>query len=87
MGVGAQAGTVVVGLSGVRRTRDLALVFLDASVSANTQGELAHLQSRGVRVFRCDDLSELTGSMGRQDASVVGVKVGPLAEGMMKALP
>lgn len=87
MGVGAQSGAVVIGLSGVRRTRGLALVFVDASVSANTQRELSRLQAQGARVFRCADLTDLTRSIGREDASVAGVKAGTLAQGMQKILP
>jgi hypothetical protein len=87
MGVGAQSGAVVVGLSSVRRTKGLALVFLDASVSDNTQREMARLERQGARVFRCAALTELTRTMGREDASVVAVKSGPLAKGMTKLLP
>jgi hypothetical protein len=82
MGVGAQSGAVVVGLSGVRRAKGLALVFLDASVSDNTQREMTRLERRGARVFRCTALADLTRTIGREDVSVVGVKAGPLAEGM-----
>ncbi|MDA0335582.1 MAG: hypothetical protein O2782_10480 [bacterium] len=87
MGVGSQSGAVVVGLSGVRRTKGLALVFLDVSVSANTQREMADLQRHGTRVFRCAPLADLTRSIGREDVSVVGVKAGPLAKGMVQVLP
>ena len=86
IGVGARSGVVVVGLSGVRRTRELALVFLDASVSANTQREMTRLEGQGARVFRCAALADLTRSMGREDVSVVGVKAGPLAEGMRNVI-
>lgn len=86
MGVGAQSGAVVVGLSGVRRTKGLALVFLDASVSDNTQREMTRLERQGARVFRCAALTVLTRTIGREDASVVGVKAGPLAEGMRNVI-
>ncbi len=86
MGVGVRSGAVVIGLSGVRRTRDLALVFLDASVSDNTQRELIGLRHRGVRVIRCADLGDLTRAIGREDASVAGVKAGTLADGMLQVL-
>ena len=87
MGVGAQSGAVVVGLSGVRRTKGLALVFVDVSVSDNTQRELSRLERHGTRVFLCAKLAELTRPIGREDASVVGVRAGTLAMGMMKTLP
>jgi hypothetical protein len=87
MGVGAQSGAVVVGLSGVRRTRGLALVFVAASVSENTQREMGRLENQGARIFRCEDLADLTRTMGREDAKVVGVKSGPLAKGIEKVLP
>lgn len=86
-GVGARSGAVVVGLSAVRRTKDLALVFVDASVSQNTQRELDGLTRRGARVLRCADLGTMTAPMGRTDASVVGVRRGPLAAGMIDLLP
>lgn len=86
IGVGAQAGAIVVGLSGVRRTKGLALLFVDASVSDNTQAELARLTRRGTRVFRCASLAILTGVVGRQDASVLGVKAGSLARGILGKL-
>jgi hypothetical protein len=87
MGVGAQSGAVVVGLSGVRRTKGLALVFVDVSVSDNTRREMSRLERHGARVFLCAELAELTRTIGREDASVVGVKAGTLAKGMMKTLP
>ena len=87
LGPGARSGVVVVGLSGVRRTRNLALVFIDASVSDNTQREMARLTEHGTRVLRCACLGDLTRTMGREDASVVGVKAGPLARGIVKLLP
>ena len=87
IGVGARSGAVVIGLSAVRRTKDLALVFLDAGVSDNTQRELAHLSTKGARILRCADLGALTGVMGRLDASVVGVRRGPLAKGLADLLP
>ena len=86
IGLGARSGAVVVGLSAVRRTGDLALVFLAASVSANTQKELSRLQRDGVRVVRCPSLEPLTSAMGRQDASVVGVRTGSMAAGIFARL-
>ena len=86
IGPGARSGAVVVGLSAVRRTGDLALVFLAASVSANTQKELSRLERDGVRVVRCSSLEPLTAVLGRQDASVLAVREGPMATGILARL-
>ncbi len=86
IGLGARSGAVVVGLSAVRRTRGLALVFVEATVSANTQKELARLEQGGARVFRCPSLAPLTAAMGRQDASVLAVRAGPMAVGILARL-
>ena len=86
IGLGARSGAVVVGLSAVRRAGDLVLVFVAASVSANTQKELSRLRRKGARVVRCHSLEPLTAAMGRQDASVVGVRTGPMAAGILARL-
>ena len=86
IGLGARSGAVVVGLSAVRRTRGLALVFVAATVSENTRAELARLQRGGTRVFRCPSLVGLTGAMGREDASVIAVREGAMAEGILARL-
>ena len=86
IGLGARSGAVVVGLSAVRRTRDLALIFVDATLSANTQSELERRRRQGVRLFRLAPLSALTGTMGREDASVLGVRQGSMAEGLLARL-
>lgn len=86
MGVGVQSGAVVIGLSGVRRAHGLALVFVAASVSANTQAQLARLARGGCRILRCSTLAPLTTPLGRSDVSVLGVKKGALAEGVCRRL-
>ena len=86
IGLGARSGAVVVGLSAVRRTRGLALVFVAETISENTRRELARLQRDGTRVFLCRSLEALTAAMGREDASVVAVRAGPMAEGILARL-
>lgn len=83
MGVGAQSGAVVTGLSGVRRARDLALVFVAATVSDNTRRELAR---RDCRLLLCPSLEPLTAPLGRGDVSVLGVRRGTLADGIERRL-
>lgn len=85
--MGAQSGATVMGLSGVRRSRDLELVFVDVSISANSQQELARLSVHGVRVFLVDGLDSITTRMGRDDVHVLGVKEGDLAAGIVAKLP
>jgi len=86
IGLGARSGAVVVGLSAVRRTRGLALVFMAETISQNTRRELARLQRDGARVFLCRSLEAMTAAMGREDASVVAVQAGPMAEGILARL-
>ena len=80
--IGRQSGDTVVGLSGVRRTKGLAYVFADAGLAAGTWRELERLRRQGVRLFRLESLQVLTRSFGREDALVVGVKRGNLAQGI-----
>ncbi|MBT3345466.1 MAG: hypothetical protein HN712_06155 [Gemmatimonadetes bacterium] len=85
--MGAQGGVTVLGLSGVRRTREVRVVFLDVTVSQNTQQELGKRTRSGCRVFLVDGLEVITSRMGREDARVLAVKPGPLADGVMAKLP
>ena len=85
--MGAQGGVTVLGLSGVRRTRQAQFVFIDVSVSANTLQELGKRTRSGCRVFLVDGLEVITSRMGREDARVLAVKPGPLADGIMAKLP
>ena len=86
VGIGCQSGDTVMGLSAVRRTRELAFVFADAGVADGTMAQLARLQRMGTRVYRVSPLSEMTQKAGRGDVSVLGVKRGSLADGIGKKL-
>ena len=86
IGLGARSGAVVVGLSAVRRIRGPALVFMADTISQNTRRELARLRRDGARVFLCRSLEAMTAAMGREDASVVAVRAGPMAEGILARL-
>ena len=82
VGIGCQSGDTVLGLSAVRRTKELAFVFVDSSLAAGTQRELARLGRFGTRVYRVSPLSQVTQKAGREDVSVVGVRKGALADGI-----
>ena len=84
--IGGQSGDTVVGLSAVRRTRGLAFVFVDASISDNTLSELGRRRREGTRVLRVPSMPELAARLGRTDVSVLGVKAGPLAAGVARKL-
>jgi len=86
VGIGGKSGDTVCGLSAVRRTRALAYVFVAAGLAAGTRRELSRLCRQGTRVFRVEGLEELTRAVGRAGVSVVGVKRGPLAEGIGRRL-
>ena len=87
IGIGCQSGDTVMGLSAVRRTARLAFVFVDAGVAAGTVAELARLQRSGTRLLHVTRLDLLTSAAGRDDLSVVGVKSGPLADGINGRIP
>ena len=72
----------MVGLSAVRRTRELAFIFAGEGVADNTWRELLRRQSKGTRVLRIGDMTILTAGLGRQDASIVAIKTGSLAKGI-----
>ena len=82
VGIGCQSRDTVLGLSAVRRTKELAFVFFDSSLAEGTQSELARLSRFGTRVYRVSPLSQVTNKAGRDDVSVVGVKKGSLADGI-----
>ena len=84
--IGGQSGDTVVGLSAVRRARHLAFVFVAAATADNTWRELLGREARGAQVLRVEDMAALTRGLGREDASIVGVKAGALAEGMARRL-
>lgn len=85
--MGAQSGDTILGLSGVRRMRQVRVVFVDASVADNTLSELARYARQGARVYRVEDLTSITTRMGRQDVRVMAIKPGSLATGLLKKLP
>ena len=80
--IGEKSGDKVVGLSGVRRTRELAYVFIDGGIAANTLRELERLRRSGTEVYRVASLEPMTRALGREDALVVGIKRGGLAQGI-----
>lgn len=82
IGIGCQSGDVVMGLSSVRRVRGLAFVFVDAGIAPGTLAEMERLQRAGTRVYRVAPLSQMTGSAGRYDVFIMGVKSGSLADGV-----
>lgn len=82
LSIGGKSGDTVVGLSAVRRTRDLAFIFAAATVGGNTWSELQQRRSRGTRVLRVDDMTVLTRGLGRTDASIIAIKTGSLAQGV-----
>ena len=84
--IGGKSGDTVVGLSAVRRTRDLAFIFAAGSVADNTWRELLQRESRGARLLRVDDMAVLTRGLGRTDASIIAIKAGPLAQGVASRL-
>ena len=59
--IGGKSGDTVVGLSGVRRVRELAYVFVDGGIAANTLRELERMRRGGTEVFRVASLKRLTG--------------------------
>ena len=66
----------------MRRTRELAYVFIDGGIAANTLRELERLRRSGTEVYRVASLKRLTRPLGREDALVVGIKRGGLAQGI-----
>ena len=86
IGIGCQSGDTVMGLSAVRRIRELAYLFASAELAKGTWRELGRRRRTGTRLFRVADLSRLTATAGRGDLSVVGVKPGGLAAGIAARL-
>ena len=86
IGIGCQSGDTVMGLSAVRRVRQLACLFASTDLAAGTWRELGRRRRTGTRLFRVADLSSLTAAAGRGDLSVVGVKPGGLAAGIAARL-
>ncbi|MEC8646242.1 MAG: hypothetical protein VXY00_04625 [Candidatus Latescibacterota bacterium] len=82
LAIGCRSGDTVVGLSKLRRCERLAYVFVDSSLAERTLREMAAWEERGARVFLVDEHVHLTEAFGRQDARVVGVHAGSLADGI-----
>jgi ribosomal protein L7Ae-like RNA K-turn-binding protein len=86
LGLGARAGTIVVGTGGVRaalRRGELALVVVAADGSARTEDKVVRLaQAMGVPVVRGPDSADLGRLVGRGVVQAVGVKDRWLAAGV-----
>jgi hypothetical protein len=85
VGIGCQSRDTVMGLSGVRRVPAFAFLFVSTDLAAGTLRQLAHRHS-GSQLFRVAEMSKLTAAAGREDVSVVGIKPGPLADGIAAKL-
>lgn len=86
VGIGGKSGDTVVGLSALRRSRPVAYVFAAPALADGTLRELAGWRREGTVAFRVGDWAELAGPLGRQDALVIGVRPGALAEGLKRRL-
>ena len=86
VGIGCQSGATVMGLSAVRRARELAFVFADSAIAEGTLRELSRLQGSGTRVYRVTPLRLLTAAAGREEVLVVGIKPGSLAAGIARKM-
>ena len=86
VGIGCQSGDTVMGLSAVRRVPALAFLFMSSSLSSGTSQELSRRGKSGTRVFQVSNLAVLTTAAGRNDVSVVGIKPGSLADGIVARL-
>lgn len=86
VGIGGKSGDTVVGLSALRRSRPLAYVFAAPGLAEGTLRELAGWGREGARVYRVETWAELAGPIGREDALVIGVKAGSLAQGLERRL-
>lgn len=86
VGIGGKSGDTVVGLSALRRSRPLAYVFAAPGLSAGTLRELAGWRREGTLVCRVESWADLAGPTGREDALVIGIRPGNLAEGVGRRL-
>lgn len=85
--MGAQSGDTILGLSGVRRAHQLKVIFIGDGVSDNTLQEMGRQVRTGARVCRVTGLDVITTRMGREDVSVLAVKSGSMADGILRKLP
>ena len=86
VGIGGKSGDTVVGLSALRRSRPLAYVFAAPGLGAGTLRELAGWRRQGTVIYSVEGWAELAGPVGREDALVIGIRPGPLAEGVGRKL-
>ena len=86
VGIGGKSRNTVVGLSALRRSRPVAYVFAAPGLSAGTLRELAGWRHDGTRVYRVESWADLAGPIGREDALVIGILPGTLAEGVGRRL-
>ena len=82
VGIGCKSRDTVLGLSAVRRVKQLAYVFVSVSTAAGTVRQLAALAQGGTQLFLVQEMEALTRSCGRPDVLVVGIKPGGLARGI-----
>ncbi len=84
--IGRRSGDTVVGLSTLRRTKNLTMILADESLALRTFNELEVLTKDGSGVFRLTDILSLTSRFGREDIRVIGIVKGSLANGILKKL-
>ncbi|MGD8726513.1 MAG: ribosomal L7Ae/L30e/S12e/Gadd45 family protein [Gemmatimonadales bacterium] len=87
LGLGARAGSLVVGTNGVRaalKREELALVVVAADVSRRTEEKVLRLaRAKGIRCLSGPVAVELGRVLGRTTVQVVGVRDAHLAAGMV----
>ncbi|MCC7262890.1 MAG: hypothetical protein IT369_10245 [Candidatus Latescibacteria bacterium] len=86
VGIGGKSGDTVIGLSALRRNRPLALVFASPGLAEGTLAELAGWRREGALLFVVEEWEVVAGRVGRPDALVLGIRPGPLAEGIQRRL-
>jgi ribosomal protein L7Ae-like RNA K-turn-binding protein len=88
LGLGARAGSVVIGVSGVRvqlQRGTLAVVVLAADASPRTREKVERLaRARGVPVLRGPVADRLGAQLGRPPVQTVGTGDRALARGLMR---
>jgi ribosomal protein L7Ae-like RNA K-turn-binding protein len=86
LGLGVRAGTVVIGVAGVRaglQRREVACVVLADDASQRTVEKVVRLaEARGVPVLRGPAAAQLGAQLGRPPVQAAGVTDRALADGM-----
>ena len=82
VGIGGKSGDTVIGLTAVRRCGPLAYLFTAPRLSEGTLRELSARRREGTVLYRVEAWEALAGVIGRSDTSVLGIKTGPLAQGI-----